>query len=391
MGAFRSSDRLSVFSRVLLSVVAVSVLLSGCANAPGNDVPSDSASTVGTAEIVDGYDCLAPNPGGWWAPPPDTTGPPGPQHPDAPAAGRIPADFTPTTAVRCDQTGSVEDAAGQWSGVTAVTLSGDMTQLVAAMSEPDDRTGLGPCTADMELVPPLWLVDADGRAIHAHYPRDECAKTKPGVHNALAGLTVQKTTTLKQTLVVPRAALDSGCPATWAAPFDEGKLRPVPSTDSFSGTNGAPPVPPAPITDTELTDIDGMRWCRYSAGPAPAETAEPDGSPSNASGFDEEASGGSAAVPGRISLHSDGFVAGGTLDAVTAQLVADAAASEPVPQSCDDTATMFLVLWPSREGSDLGMVITVELDGCGLLYGNGRGARTLPAGVHEMLTMQTSN
>jgi hypothetical protein len=50
---------------------------------------------------------------------------------------------------------------------------------------------------------------------------------------------------------------------------------------------------------------------------------------------------------------------------------------------------MFLTLWPSREGHELGPTITVELDGCGLLYRDGNDARSLPADVRELLTVQT--
>jgi hypothetical protein len=377
MRALHSTNRFLALIQVLLSVVLLSVLLSGCGAPGGNAQPVD------TAEIVDGPDCLAPNLGGW-ADPPDPTNPPNPQHPDAPEAGRVPTGFIPTTAVRCDQMASVDDAEGQWSAVAVITLTGDLTPLLTALAEPDDGIGSGPCTADMEIVPPLWLVDATGQAIHAHYPRDRCAKTKPDAHNALAGLSVRETTTLKRTLVVPRAALDSGCAPAWTAPFHEGKPLPIPSADSVSGTVGASPAPPAPIADTVLAEIDGMRWCRYAVEPAPADAAEPNTSESNASEPD-----GAVAVPGTAVLHSGRFVAGGTLDTTTAQLVADAAASGPVSRSCDESATTFLTLWPSREGHELGSIITVELDGCGLLYRNGSDPRTLPANVREMLSVQT--
>ena len=349
---------------MLLVLVTVSALLSGCAGAPGGNA----------AKIVEGYDCLAPNLAGW-ALPPDSTNTLDPQHPDAPEAGRVPAGFTPTTAVRCDLMASIEDAEGRWSGVTAVTLTGDLTPLLAALAEPDDGHRLGPCTADMELVPPLWLVDATGWAINAHYPRDGCRKTKPGVHDALAGLSVRETTTLKQTLVEPRAALDSGCKTEWTAPFDEGRLQSVPSTDSFSGTDGMPQIPSTPPTVTVPTELDGMHWCRYAVEPAPSGASEPSGT---------------ATMPGAITLRTGRFVAGGTLDTATARLVADVATSEPVPRSCDATATMFVVLVPSRGGHELGMTFTAELDGCELLYRDGSGSFPLSADVRELLTAQTA-
>ncbi|TDK23941.1 hypothetical protein E2F48_14190 [Arthrobacter crusticola] len=374
MRALHPTNGVLVLTQVLLAVVFVSVLPSGCGGAPGGN-----AQPVDAAEIVDSYDCLAPNLGGW-AVHPDPTHPPGPQHLDAPDPGRVPTGFIPTTAVRCDQMASVEDAEGQWSAVTAVTLTGDLTPLLAALGELDDGIGPGPCTADIELVPPLWLVDAAGRAIHAHYPRDRCAKTKPGVHTALAGLSVRDTTTLKQTLIVPRAALDSGCAAAWTAPFNAGIPLSIPSAGSSSGAVGASPAPPTPIADTVLAEMDGLRWCRYAVEPAPADLAEPGGSEPD----------GSVAAPAKGTLHSGRFVAGGTLDTATARLVADVAASGPVSRSCDESATKFLTLRPSRGGHELGSIITVELDGCGLLHRDGSDARTLPADARELLTVRTS-
>ncbi len=372
MRALHPTNRFLALIQVLLAVVLLSVLLSGCG------APCGDAQPVDAAESVDGYDCLAPNLGGW-ADPPDPTTTPGPQHPDALEAGRVPAGFTPTTAVRCDQMASVDDAEGRWSAVAAVTLTGDMAPLLAALAEPDDGIGPGPCTADMELVSPLWLVDAAGQAVHAHYPRDRCAKTKPGVHKALAGLSVRDTTTLKRTLVVPRAALDSGCAAAWAAPFNEGIPPSIPSAGSSSGTVGASPAPPAPIADSVLAEIDGMRWCRYAVEPAPADAAESTGSEPH----------GAVAAPATGKLHTGRFVAGGMLETATARLVANVAASGPASRSCDESAMMFLTLWPSREGHELGPTITVELDGCGLLYRDGNDARSLPADVRELLTVQT--
>ncbi|MHA7262469.1 hypothetical protein ACX80W_04590 [Arthrobacter sp. TMN-37] len=378
MRALHPANGVLALTQVLLSVVFLSVLLSGCGGAPDGN-----AQSVDAAEIVDGYDCLAPNLGGWTVPP-DPTHPPGSQHQDAPDPGRVPAGFVPTTAVRCDQMGSVDDAEGQWSAVTAVTLTGDLAPLLAALAEPDDGIGPGPCTADMELVSPLWLVDAAGRAVHAHYPRDRCAKTKPGVHQALAGLSVRETTTLKQTLVVPRAALDSGCAAAWTAPFAQGIPPAIPSAGSASGTVGASPAPPTPIADTVLAEIDGMRWCRYAVESTPADGAEPDGAEPDGAEPD-----GAVAAPATGTLHTGRFVAGGTLDTATARLVADVAASGPVSRSCNESATMFLTLWPSRGGHELGSIITIELDGCGLLHRNGSDARTLPAHARELLTVQT--
>ena len=39
------------------------------------------------------------------------------------------------------------------------------------------------------IVPDVWLVDAEGRAIRPAYPADGCGLPKPGVGDALADLT----------------------------------------------------------------------------------------------------------------------------------------------------------------------------------------------------------
>jgi hypothetical protein len=358
---------------MLLLLVPLSVLLSGCAGVPGGNGPN-----VDGAEIVQGYDCLAPNLADWSVALGPSTAP-DPQHPDAPEAGRVPTSFTPTTVVRCDLGATIEDAQGLWSGVTEVTLTGDFAPLLAALAEPDDGTWPGPCTADMELVPPLWLVSADGDALNAYYPRDRCGKTKPGVHEALADLTVQETTALKQTLVEPRAALDSGCRSEWTGPLDEKMLLAVPSTEIFTrteiftGTDGGSTIPSSRPTIAVPTEIDGMHWCRYAVEPDPS--AEPESSETT--------------FPGAMTLRTGRFVAGGTLDSGTAQLVAEVAASQPVPRSCDASAESFLVLVPSQGGQELGMTFTAELDGCELLYRDGSGVRPLPADVREILTSKT--
>jgi hypothetical protein len=379
MRSKQPTGRLSIFSQMLLGAVTVSMLLSGCADAPGGDTdaPGGDTDSTAAAEVVEGYDCLAPNLGEWLQPP-DAMGSPEVQHPDAPDAGRVPTTFTPAVAVRCNPMGSIEDAEGQWSAVTAVTLTGDLTPLLVALAEPDDAAGDGPCTADMEIVPPLWLVDAAGEAMLAHYPRNKCGKTKPGAHDALAQLSVEGTTVLKRTLQVPRAALDSGCAATRALPIKAGTPQPIPPSippaDSSSGVIGALPAPPAPLADSALTDMSEMRWCRYAIRTSTTDVAE-----------QEE----TEAFKGVLELRSGRFVAGGTLDKATSRMVVDGALSEPVATSCNESATMFLALSPSRGGHELG-TITVELDGCEQLYRNGSETRTLPADLRDVLTTRTS-
>lgn len=167
----------------------------------------------------------------------------------------------------------------------------------------------------------------------------------------------------------------SGCASEWTAPFDKGTMLSIPSIGSFPSTDAVSPIPSAPLTATAPTEVDGMLWCRYSV--------EPDR-------LGGQESSETAAVPGSITLRTGHFVAGGTLDTATAQLVAGVAASESIPHSCDASAAMFLVLWPKRGREELGITFTAELDGCQMLYGDRSGARPLPADVRERLIAQAA-
>ncbi|QYF72327.1 hypothetical protein [Cryobacterium sp. PAMC25264] len=186
---------------MLVGAAVASFLLSGCGAGPGSGVlPRD------IAKIVDGYDCLAPNLN-YWAFPPDSTIAPDPEHPYAPKAGWKPEGFAPTTAVRCDVVADIDEP--QRFSITAVTFGGDLTELLAALAEPDDGDdSTAACTADWEFVPPLWLVDEAGQAIHARYPVDVCGKTKPGVRDALAALPVLDSTMMKLKEVQPLTTPD---------------------------------------------------------------------------------------------------------------------------------------------------------------------------------------
>ncbi|MCP2637476.1 hypothetical protein K0817_013010 [Microbacterium sp. HD4P20] len=68
-------------------------------------------------------------------------------------------------------------------------LEGDLSPLLAAFAVPNDPKWPGPCTAIGVIVPDVWLVDADGRAIRPAYPVDGCNVPKPGVTEALDELT----------------------------------------------------------------------------------------------------------------------------------------------------------------------------------------------------------
>ena len=111
--------------------------------------------------------------------------------PSIPVPGRVPEGFEASAALRCE-TIDVDPVDGAPEFVAEVErLEGDLEPLLAALAEPDDAAPPNlVCTADMEIVPALWLESRDGQVTPVHYPRDACGKTKPGTHDALESLDV---------------------------------------------------------------------------------------------------------------------------------------------------------------------------------------------------------
>ena len=159
------------------------VLVTGCASQPAEPIPP--------AEVTAAVHCL-------------------PDGPAEPEAGSVPEGFDPVAVYRCNPHATLEDAEGRWSAVEIEHLTGDLGSLLKALAQPDDAPNGNPCMAMAELVRPLWLADASGRAIHVHYPRTSCGFTKPAVHAALDHLTVVDTRVEKVKLVEPRTAEDAG-------------------------------------------------------------------------------------------------------------------------------------------------------------------------------------
>lgn len=167
------------------TAVAGLILLvaSGCATnppAPGHDGPP-------VAEPAAAIDCRTE--GTWMLPDAPST-----SDPTIPAPGRVPDGFQAEAALRCDITGPIDSAEAEVVA-RVERLEGDLTPLLAALDQPDDPVPSDiVCTADLELVMPLWLEGVDGALIPVHYPRDACGKTKPAVHEALADLDVVSVT-----------------------------------------------------------------------------------------------------------------------------------------------------------------------------------------------------
>lgn len=269
-------------------------------------------------------DIMCPRPGSDLDPEPETTPAPSPTRSLVP--GRVPDGFGPVAAVECVTGDDVTDAQGRWSTFETVRYEGDVQGLVDALATPDERAPVNAaCNAIAEAIPDLWLVDASGRAVLVHWPRDACGLTQDVTRTALSRMTVASTTTTRRTLAEPAAAIDSGCSTGW-------KLMPPGRGPTVA--DGAPD--PATVAPASGASDDGARSvCRYAVDPA-------------------QAIGEGAAVVQVGTFASGERVPGARLAAAVAS------SADPAPR-CTRTPTSFAVIDPSDKG---GAVRWVELDGC---------------------------
>jgi len=307
--------------------IAVLVATLGMTGCTGAAEPDESA---GSAEVVADYDCQAPNLFTPYEPSPVPT--PGPmERPDAPAAGSIPPRFEPVAAYLCDLSGTVEDEQGIWSGVTVSVFGGDLTALVEALAVSDDAPSTGACTADLEYVPALWLADASGAAILAHWPVTGCGKTKPGVATALLKLDQTEEFVLPRVLSEPRAALDAGCAAAGTPP-------------AIANIIG---MPEDFYSVDQLIGATALAWCRYTVEVGIAV-------------------GGTATDPLESYFTADGgtFAAGGTVQGDIAVQVIEAVNAPPTRSVCDSGPNQFVMLAHAGASMNYTNTVSVWLEGC---------------------------
>ncbi|BDI23394.1 hypothetical protein [Herbiconiux sp. L3-i23] len=169
----------------LLLAVAAAVALAGCA---GPAQPGEPGGPAAPAVVADSADCLASGLRYFTDFGFDESDAVDGEHEAAPAAGSVPDGFEAVQAVVCSGEFGVEIDGEQWQAVRETRYDGDLPPLLTALEEPSDAVGPGPCTADYEIVPELWLVAEDGQAVRAAWPTDSCGKTKLGVSAAIAGL-----------------------------------------------------------------------------------------------------------------------------------------------------------------------------------------------------------
>lgn len=199
--SFRKDSR--IFGAMAMTGAA-SLLLIACASGAGSDTPTTAGSqsttaatpalnhyTPAPAALQDKVDCLAPS--AWRS---DS----GATSPASKLMGSVPEGFAPAEVVRCRRdVRQTPDPSGKAGWIVAQEqLTGDYTALLAALAQPGDRQDGFACTADAEILPGLWLVNADGKAVHVVWPLDACnkARGKPDTAKALEALTVSGTVIL---------------------------------------------------------------------------------------------------------------------------------------------------------------------------------------------------
>ncbi len=101
----------------------------------------------------------------------------------------LPADFTPVSAVLCELGFEQVPGQGEWHVRVRHTISGDLAPLLAALRVPDEPAYDGPCTAQWDPDPALWLLDGQGRAVRPGWPRDACRHLQPRPVEIFDGLT----------------------------------------------------------------------------------------------------------------------------------------------------------------------------------------------------------
>lgn len=368
---FAASRFAAVRSSGAVGALAAVLLVCGCAGPAG---PASPVPEV-PAEVVAGVDCLAPNLGQTALVYPavptatDVT-----VHPDAPAAGDVPADFDPVTLTRCTYLDTVEDERGLWSAVTVETLTGDFDRLLSAFAEPDDEAVFHQaCTADMEFVPELWLQDAAGDSIRAAWPVTACGKTKPATHEVIGSFTVTATEKLPLAMITSREALDAGCTMQASIPVWGGlmKIEYPPLVDANTTPGTSTPEDVATDSSTSANANTAGDLCLYSVDPASTELEPIPGADAEMQQQLQDAA---------VFIVSGSFSGAVALPAATRVRLEGAASGAALPAAdCDTVASRFAQVGSSPSGSAvITTPITVELDGCERVFSSTGTAFEMP-------------
>lgn len=279
-------------------------------------------------------------------------------------AGSVPDDFAPVALYRCEAFATETDAEGTWAGSRIERFEGDLSELFAALAEPNAAAAFA-CPASMWIGPELWLEGADGRFIRVPYPSDGCAQPRRDVLDrieaAVSRLSLVEERFQRGSLIESAEATAAGC-ASSAGMLVLAETLPGAGVDrdrdlpQVGAT--AVPVPPAPLPSVD--EVTGMRVCRYAPAPLPAEGTV-------------------------VSIR--GVLPYAGVDALDREQAAHALAliGEAGPAgTCEVEATSTVVLHPLPETQG-GATVTVELDGCGRLVGPDLRSAAAPAELLALL------
>ncbi len=279
-------------------------------------------------------------------------------------AGAVPDGFEPVALHRCDGFTTQTDAEGIWAGSRVERFEGDLSELLAALAEPNAAAAFA-CPASMWIGPELWLEGADGRFIRVPYPSDGCAQPRHDVLDrieaAVSRLSLVEERFQRGSLIESAEATAAGC-ASSAGMLVLAETLPGAGVDrdrdlpQVGAT--AVPVPPAPLPSVD--EVTGMRLCRYAPAPLPAE--------------------------GTV-LSISGVLPFAGVDALdreqTARVLALIGEAGPAGM-CEVEAASTVVLHPLPETQG-GATVTVELDGCGRLVGPDLRSAAAPAELLALL------
>lgn len=308
--------------------VLLAAVLTGCAGA----LPFVSGEPRGDAVPIDELRCGD----GFGGADPDVV------------SGAVPDGFDPVALHRCDGFTTQADAEGVWSGSRVERFEGDLSELLAALAEPDAARAFA-CPASMWIGPELWLEGADGKFIRVPYPSDGCAQPRLDVleriEAAVSRLSLVEERFQRGSLIESAEATAAGCAST-AGPLLVAQTLPRADIDhdrvlpEVGAT--AVPVPPPPLPSVE--EVTGMRVCRYAPAPLPAEGAV-------------------VSIQGVLP-----YAGVDDLDREGAARVLALIGEATPAGTCEGEAASTVVLHPLPETQG-GATVTVELDGCRRVVG----------------------
>jgi hypothetical protein len=134
---------------------------------------------------------------------------------DALSLPRLDDRFQPAAAVVC-RSGPQRRPSGGSDLVALEERAEEVAALVAALRLPDEKPTDGACTMELQFVPWLALLDAQGRWVRPGVPVDGCGKPRPEFRTAYERLRTKRVTTRVLGEIESDAAVASGCSQTWA-------------------------------------------------------------------------------------------------------------------------------------------------------------------------------